>query len=171
MHPTTISHVPTKPVLPIIHVHIPESLRPLTDSMTANIPTAANVGGPGLTHQFAMYLDSKDEFDDEHQTDIRQLLETLHTKFPALNYLQYEASLFSLGIAYLTTATLFDADFFASKVRMTDGAAQLFHQQVFKEVKKASQAKQQRKAKGKKRVQVMTKGEEADERENIVPNA
>jgi len=159
---TALRRTPTDPVAPAIHVHMPEYSQLLEDpnvvtgSMNSDVPSVSNTHGQRLTRQFAMYLDPDEESDDDNAVDIRQFLDTLAAKFSALDYHQYEDRLHSLGISYLITAAMFDAEFFVSRVGMPDGAARLFHWQVFKEMDRADRAKQRRKAKGNKRARVMT---------------
>lgn len=126
---TPLSRTPTDPVIP---------------SMT---PPTSNALGPGLTRQFALYLES-DESDDDNEVDIKEILDILAAKFTSLDFHQYEHQLRRLGISYLIIAGMFDLDFFISKVGMSEGAARLFCYHVVKEMGK-------RKGKGRKKSRLM----------------
>lgn len=113
-----------------------------------------------------MYFELDDKSDEgEDSLDIKKVLDQLHGKYPSVDFPQYEESLRKLGICYLVSADMFDADFYVNKVKMVEGAAHLFKAFVSKALGNAVQARERRKAKGKKRARY----EEIDE--NMPPVA
>lgn len=108
-----------------------------------NVPTTANAPrGHGLTRQYALFLNFDEESDgDEYEPTVEKLLESLHARYPALNYLQFQESLQALGIGYLATAAILDADFYIRKVGMSQGAAHIFCDGVITELKRGADRK------------------------------
>ena len=102
------------------------------------IPTTANaLSGHGITRQYALFLDFDEESDgDEDELTVQILLEYLHNIYPLLNYLQFDDSLRALGIHYLVTASILDADFYIRRVGMLDGMAHIFCDEVSNMLKK-----------------------------------
>ena len=166
----------TEPAAPIIHNHVhvadftkaPESSSSVVGALQplGNNGPSSNFASRTLTRQYAMYFELDDKSDEgEDSLDIKKVLDQLHGKYPSVDFPQYEESLRKLGICYLVSADMFDADFYVNKVKMVEGAAHLFKAFVSKALGNAVQARERRKAKGKKRARY----EEIDE--NMPPVA
>jgi hypothetical protein len=128
-HPRGTALVRTPTEL-IIHPH---------HSGDTHIRTTAKASyNQGLSRQNAVYLDS---VSGDVPCQIETALNAVHTMYPALDYPQYEDSLRQQGIVYLLVASMFDADFYITKVGMVPGAARLFCHWVAEELGKVNQAK------------------------------
>ena len=116
-----LSRTQTELILPTIPDHTdPELTR-------ADISRAGTHKGLGILCHNALDLDSSGPSDNiDPGDDIKRLLDILHSRYPALEYPQYENRLRSLGICYLAVAAMFNADFYIGKVGMATGAAHLF---------------------------------------------
>jgi len=107
------------------------------------MPTISSLPqGIGLTRQYALFLGTGDKsaVDEDHRT-IREVLDSLHAKYPLLNYAQYEDQLQHHGISYLVTAAVFGVEFFITRVGMKREAANIFCKWVKKEHKRAQKAR------------------------------
>ncbi|KAG6906679.1 hypothetical protein DXG01_012659 [Tephrocybe rancida] len=120
-----------QPAMPEIHVH-------LADSLVGEIlvPEQCNP----VTPKRKRHDDPSDE-DDEDDSPIiaiSDLLQSLHTKRPALEYPQYEGALLKAGIAYANAVLEFDKAFFTSEeVGMPKGAVGDFFRAAKSAVKKS----------------------------------
>jgi hypothetical protein len=118
-----------------------------------------------LKRTFALYMESDEDTDgDEAPQDIDNILTTIHSRYPAMDFPRYVNPLKERGILYLPTAAHFSSNFYVEKVGMTEGAAFTFHTCVRQASMKEERAKARRKAKGKKRAQVAA---DDAEKENV----
>ncbi|KAF8493760.1 hypothetical protein F5888DRAFT_1636507 [Russula emetica] len=165
----------TEPAAPMIHnhVHVADFTKAPESSLSAasalqplsNNGPSSSLAGCSLTRQHAMYFELDDKSDEgEDSFDIKKVLDQLHGRYPSVDFPQYKKSLHELGICYLVSADMFDADFYVKKAKMVEGAAHLFKAFVSKELGNIVQARGRRKEKGKKRARY-------DEDENITPDA
>jgi hypothetical protein len=100
-----------------------------------NYTTATATRNQGLSRQNAVYLEADgDSVSGDNQCQIKTILNALHAMYPALDYPQYEDCLRQQGIIYLLIASMFDADFYITKVGMAPGAARLFCHWVAEEL-------------------------------------
>lgn len=105
-----------------------------------------------LKRTFALYIESDEETDgDEPQQEIHSVLTSIHSRYPAMDFLQYENSLQEHGILYLPTAAHFGSQFYVEKVGMSEGAAFTFHGRVCKAHMKEERARARRNVKGKRK--------------------
>jgi hypothetical protein len=74
----------------------------------------------------------------DDQRHIKVVLDSLHARYPALDYLQYEDRLQEQGICYLIVASMFDPGFYISNVGMAPGAAHLFCRWVVEELRRVA---------------------------------
>jgi hypothetical protein len=86
--------------------------------------------GLGLKREYAVYLESDEESDDEPEMTIADVLNRLNGRFPVLDFYQYQESLYRDGIAYLAAAIKFDCQFYVHTIGMSTGAASLFCEQI-----------------------------------------
>jgi hypothetical protein len=93
----------------------------------------------------------EDTDDDEPPKDIDDVLATIHSRYPDMDFPQFGNTLKERGILYLPTAAHFGSRFYVEKVGMLEGAAFTFHTRVCKAHMKEERAKARRKAKGKKK--------------------
>lgn len=138
---TTSSPIPTEPNTP--NSHDSNHIAGMSSAFASSckfVPTTANApSGRGITRQYALFLDFDEEFDGEEcEMTIQKLLESLHIKYPVLNYLQFRENLQALGINYLATAAVLDANFYMRKVGMSQGAAHLFCDGVVTELRRGA---------------------------------
>jgi hypothetical protein len=103
-----------------------------------------------------------DSDEDEDPTSISAVLSSLHARYPALNYLQYEATLRQHGICYAINVSSLDSDFFINRVGMAEGAIGIFMDQARKQIKMEAQRKARRRIKGKKRARIESDMENVD---------
>ena len=121
---TTLIHTPTEL---IIQPHYSG------DNHTRTTATAPY--NRGLSRQNAVYLEADgDSVSGNDQCQIKTILNALHATYPALNYPQYEDCLRQQGIVYLFVTSMFDVDFYITKVGMVPGAARLFCHWVAEEL-------------------------------------
>jgi hypothetical protein len=123
---------------------------------------------PGLKREYAMYIESDEESDDEPEMTISDVLNRINDRFPALDFHQYQEPLCRDGIAYLAAAVKFDCQFYVHRIGMSAGAASLFSEQVAWMKRKNDQAAVRRKAaKGRKRARLPF---DDGDKENICPS-
>ncbi|KAH7904569.1 hypothetical protein BJ138DRAFT_1236929 [Hygrophoropsis aurantiaca] len=96
-----------------------------------------------LARQHAVYLES-DDSDDGSDLRLADILCAIHAKYPDLNYYQHEDQLRQRGILYLSTAHSFDADFFTTRVGMSEGAARNFQKWVARTRREAFEQKKKK---------------------------
>lgn len=107
-----------------------------------------------LKRTYAIYMESdKESSDDEPPQIIENFLTSVHSHYPAMNFLQYACKLKDRGILYLPTAARFDTGFYQNRIGMPEGTALTFHSCVSKAYMKVERAKGRRKTKGKKKAQ------------------
>jgi hypothetical protein len=107
-----------------------------------------------LKRTYAIYMESDEgSSDDEPPQIIENFLTSVHSRYPAMNFLQYAGKLKDRGILYLPTAAGFDIGFYQNRVGMPEGTALTFHSCVSKAYMKVERAKGRRKIKGKKKAQ------------------
>ncbi|KAG1899087.1 uncharacterized protein F5891DRAFT_981471 [Suillus fuscotomentosus] len=105
-----------------------------------------------LKRTYAIYMESDEESsDDEPPQIIEDFLAGVHSRYPAMNFLQYAGKLKDRGILYLPTATGFDIRFYQSKIGMPEGTALTFQRCASKAHMRVERAKERRKTKGKKK--------------------
>ncbi|KAG1881868.1 hypothetical protein C8R48DRAFT_667608 [Suillus tomentosus] len=121
----------------------------------------------GLKCEYAMYLESDEESDNEPEMTISDVLNRINSRFPALDFFQYQEALCRDGIAYLAAAVKFDCEFYVHTIGMSTGAASLFCEQIARMKRKNDRAVVQRKAKGRKRARLPFDDED---KENIRPS-
>ncbi|KAG1853935.1 hypothetical protein DFJ58DRAFT_728069 [Suillus subalutaceus] len=162
---TSLQHVPTELISPVIHNHVHLSSA-INDMWTSSNSTLSEQQGNDpispqpLKRTFALYMESNEETDGEPPQDIDEVLASIHSCYPAMEFLQYVATLKEHGILYLPTAAHFSSKFYAEKVDMSEGAAFTFHSCVCKAHMKEERAKARRKAKGKMKAQADNKDKE-----------
>jgi hypothetical protein len=84
-----------------------------------------------LKRTYAIFLESDDESnDDEAPQTIEDVMTSVHSRYPAMNFFQYIAKLKDRGVLYLSTAAHFDSEFYKGKIGMSEGAAYTFHSYV-----------------------------------------
>ncbi|KAG1847770.1 hypothetical protein C8R48DRAFT_677501 [Suillus tomentosus] len=59
----------------------------------------------GLKCEYAMYLESDEESDNEPEMTISDVLNRINSRFPALDFFQYQEALCRDGIAYLAACS------------------------------------------------------------------
>jgi hypothetical protein len=122
-HDTSLIRTLTEPIIYLNHSG---------DSHTRT--TAYN---QGLSRQNAVYLGvDGDGVSCDNQCQIKVILNALIATYPALDYPQYKDCLRQQGIMYLLVASMFDADFYITKIGMVPGAARLFCRWVAEELRK-----------------------------------
>ncbi|KAG1724456.1 uncharacterized protein EDB91DRAFT_1087466 [Suillus paluster] len=104
--------------------------------------------------------------DDEPLQCIEDVLRTVHSRYPAMNFPQYADKLKDHGIFYLPTTAHFSVRFYEEKVGMLEGSAYTFQSCISKSHTKVELAKERRQAKGKKKAQARGNRDE----ENIPPS-
>jgi hypothetical protein len=105
-----------------------------------------------LKRTYALYLDSDEESsNDEPSQNITDVMTSIHSRYPAMNFRQYDGKLKDRGILYLSTAAHFDVGFYKEKIGMSEGAAHTFQSFVAKAYRKVEYMKERRNAKGKKK--------------------
>jgi TPR repeat protein len=170
----SLQRVPTEIISPVIHNHI--HLSPSTNDIISDGPGIfARERGEGYTAQplkrtFALYMESDEESDndnDEPPQHIEDILRTIHSHYPAMNFPQYVEKLKNHGIFYLPTAAHFSVRFYEEKVGMSEGSAYTFQSCVSKSHTKVELAKERRKAKGKKKA----RAHDSDENQENVPSS
>ncbi|KZP12538.1 hypothetical protein FIBSPDRAFT_961249 [Athelia psychrophila] len=125
------------PNSPVVHIHLHQYPHIFVDSHSSNIPVSASspgvTRGSGIDHQYAIYLDS--ESDDENDAigstfNLAAILESLASCYPKVNFQQYEGKLCGHGIMYLDIAARFEASWYTdpAKAGMLDGEAALFRE-------------------------------------------
>ncbi|KAG0696869.1 hypothetical protein DFH29DRAFT_1004191 [Suillus ampliporus] len=154
----------------IIAIEIVNTQMPVLKEKPTNLPTELILpfngalseqkgDGPLMTSQplkrtFALYMESDEETDDEEPPQgIDDVLTSIHSRYPAMNFPQYSEMLKEHGIFYLPTTTHFSGKFYMEKVGMSEGAAFTFHTGVCNAHMKYARAKatRRRKAKSEKR--------------------
>ncbi|KAG1900225.1 uncharacterized protein F5891DRAFT_1188922 [Suillus fuscotomentosus] len=104
-----------------------------------------------LKRTYALYLDNDDESsDDEPPQEIEDVVTSVHSRYPAMNFRQYIGTMKDRGILYLSTAAHFNSGFYKEKIGMSEGAAYTFHSYVENTYIKAERRKRGRNGKGKK---------------------
>jgi hypothetical protein len=107
-----------------------------------------------LKRTYALYLesDSDDESNDdepEASQTIEDVMTSVHSRYPAMNFFQYIGKLKDRGVLYLSTAAHFHSGFYKEKIGMSEGAAYTFQSYVANAYRKVEHTKRGR-AKGKK---------------------
>ncbi|KAG1868168.1 hypothetical protein C8R48DRAFT_771865 [Suillus tomentosus] len=170
----SLERVPTEVISPIrIHNHI--HLSPATnDTMISRDGTLARQQGhpatppPPLKRTYALYMDSDDESsDDEPPQDIEDVITSVHSRYPTINFPQYIGKLKDHGVLYLPIAAYFTTGFYKEQIGMSDGAAHTFQNCVSRAYVKAERAKGRKKIKGKKKARAQH--DESGDEENIPP--
>ncbi|KAG1775015.1 hypothetical protein EV702DRAFT_1199868 [Suillus placidus] len=132
---TSLEHVPTELILPIIHNHIHISSAINDSDMWTSKSTLSEqrsddlIAPQPLKRMFALYMESDEESDSEPPQDIDEVLASIHSRYPAMEFPH--------------------GKFYAEKVGMSEGAALTFHSCVCKAHTMKERAKARRKAKGK----------------------
>ncbi|KAG1797127.1 uncharacterized protein HD556DRAFT_1441285 [Suillus plorans] len=104
-----------------------------------------------LKRTYALFLENDDESsDDEPPQEIEDVVTSVHSRYPAMNFRQYIGKMKDRGIFYLSTAAHFNSGFYKEKIGMSEGAAYTFHSYVENAYMKAEHRKRGRNAKGKK---------------------
>ncbi|KAJ7077933.1 hypothetical protein C8R44DRAFT_910695 [Mycena epipterygia] len=125
--------------LPPIHVHVGGSAERTLRDVDTNIPTS---------RKHAREESSDDESDDDIDAlKIEDVLQELHQRYPALNYLQYAEALKAKGIIYANSALDFDNLYYKDNVGMADGAIGNFVKRARKMVKDAKKRNGKKRAK------------------------
>ncbi|KAG6908316.1 hypothetical protein DXG01_005292 [Tephrocybe rancida] len=125
---------PAQPAMPAIHVHLTDS--PIGEVL---VPRERNQAKHKRKRQDTP-PDNDSDTDDVPVIAISELLESLHSVRPALNYPQYERALLKAGIAYTNAVLEFDKSFFASeKIGMPLGAIGDFLRAARSAMKKGKQ--------------------------------
>ncbi|KAH7910743.1 hypothetical protein BJ138DRAFT_68359 [Hygrophoropsis aurantiaca] len=151
--------VPTEPLTPVIHNHVH-----VANPGHANSPGMAESSHMGC-RQYAMFLESDDP-DDDSVLGLTDILRAIHAKYPDFSYHQYEDQLRQHGILYLSTAGIFDAEFFVAKIGMSEGAGHHFQKWVAGERRKVYNEKQMKSSKKRAR-----HGYNDGEKEDIDPRS
>ncbi|KAG1895866.1 uncharacterized protein F5891DRAFT_1193680 [Suillus fuscotomentosus] len=154
---SSLQRVPTKLVSPVIHNHI--HLAPAADDTTISDGALTRQQGNGaampsrpLKRTYALYMESDEESDDdEPPQSIEDVLASIHSRYPALNFPEYIGKMKDHGIFYLPTAAHFDIIFYEENIGMTAGAAYTFQMCVSRAYMQAEHLKGRSKAKGKKK--------------------
>jgi hypothetical protein len=121
-----------------------------------------------LKRSYALYKESDDESsDDKLPQDIKDVLTSVHSRYPTINFPQYIGKLKDHGVLYLPIATFFTAGFYKEQIGMSDGAAYTFQNCVSKAYVKGERAKGRKKIKGKK---ARAQHDESEDEENIPPS-
>ncbi|KAG1727052.1 hypothetical protein EDD22DRAFT_931284 [Suillus occidentalis] len=159
---------------PVIHNHIHlspatnDTISTISDGMFARERGEGYMAPQPLKRTFALYMESDEESDDDELPQgIEDVLRTVHSRYPAMNFPQYVGKLKDCGIFYLPTAAHFGIGFYEEKVGMSEGSAYTFQSCVCKSHERAELAKERRKAKGKKKARAHGNGNE----ENIPPSS
>ncbi|KAG1901201.1 uncharacterized protein F5891DRAFT_979738 [Suillus fuscotomentosus] len=129
---SSLQRVPTELVSPVIHNHI--HLAPAADDMTISDGALTRQQGNGaampsrpLKRTYTLYMESDEESDDdEPPQSIEDVLASIHSRYPALNFPEYIGKMKDHGIFYLPTAAHFDIIFYEENIGMTAGAAYTF---------------------------------------------
>ncbi|KAG2045497.1 hypothetical protein BDR06DRAFT_1015591 [Suillus hirtellus] len=104
-----------------------------------------------LKRTYALYLDNDDESsDDEPPQEIEDVVTSVHSHYPAMNFRQYIGTMKDQGILYLSTVAHFNSGFYKEKIGMSEGAAYTFHSYVENAYIKAERRKRGRNGKGKR---------------------
>ncbi|KAG1896552.1 uncharacterized protein F5891DRAFT_1280581 [Suillus fuscotomentosus] len=151
--------IPTELISPIIHnhVHLSSAIDNTWASNDAHSVQQLESQGPmaapqPLKRTFALYMESDEESDDEEPPkDIDDVITTIHSRYPAMDFPRYGDMLKERGILYLPTAAHFGSRFYVEKVGMSEGAAVTFHTRVCEAHMKEERARARRKAKGKQK--------------------
>ncbi|KAG1828010.1 hypothetical protein EV424DRAFT_1537012 [Suillus variegatus] len=166
-----LQRVPTEIISPVIHNHIhlsPATNDTISDKMFARERGEGYMAPQPLKRTFALYMESDEESDDDELPQgIEDVLRTVHSRYPAMNFPQYVDKLKDRGIFYLPTAAHFGIRFYEEKVGMSEGSAYTFQSCICKSHERAELAKERRKTKGKKKARAHGNGNE----ENIPPNS
>jgi hypothetical protein len=105
-----------------------------------------------LKRTFALYIESDEETDDDEPSqEIDSALTSIHSRYPAMDFPQYENSLREHGMMYLPTVEHFGSSCCVEKVGMSEGATITFHGRVCKAHMVEERTKARRKVKGKKK--------------------
>ncbi|KAJ7456408.1 hypothetical protein B0H11DRAFT_1739317 [Mycena galericulata] len=113
--------------LPPIHVHVGGGAEHALRDIDTHLPTSRKRG-----HEESSDDDSDDSDD---ALTIVEVLQELHKKYPALNYLQYSPALEAKGIIYASSALGFDHAYYKDNVGMADGAIGAFVKRAGKMVR------------------------------------
>ncbi|KAG0701537.1 hypothetical protein DFH29DRAFT_1000178 [Suillus ampliporus] len=150
-----IEIVNTMPVLKEKPTNLPtELISPFNGALSEQKGDGPLMTSQPLKRMFALYMESDEETDDEEPPQgINDVLTSIHSHYPAMNFPQYSEILKEHGIFYLPTATHFSGKFYMEKVGMSEGAAFTFHTGVCNAHMKYARAKatRRRKAKSEKR--------------------
>ncbi|KAG1739710.1 hypothetical protein EDB19DRAFT_1908732 [Suillus lakei] len=153
----SLQRVPTEIISPIIHNHIhlsPTINDTISDGLLVRERGEGHMAPQLLKRTFALYMESDEEPDDDEPPQcIEDVLRTVHSCYPAMNFPQYVDKLKDHGIFYLPTAAHFSVRFYEEKVGMSEGSAYTFQSCISKSHMMAELAKERRKAKGKKKAQ------------------
>ncbi|KAG1890547.1 uncharacterized protein F5891DRAFT_1198121 [Suillus fuscotomentosus] len=151
--------IPTELISPIIHnhVHLSSAIDNTWASNDAHSVQQLESQGPmaapqPLKRTFALYMESDEESDDEEPPkDIDDVITTIHSRYPAMDFPRYGDMLKERSILYLPTAAHFGSRFYVEKVGMSEGAVVTFHTRVCEAHMKEERARARRKAKGKQK--------------------
>ncbi|KAG1893199.1 uncharacterized protein F5891DRAFT_1196729 [Suillus fuscotomentosus] len=150
-----LQRVPTEIISPVIHNHIhlsPATNDTISDGMFTRERGEGYTAPQPLKRTFALYMESDEESDDDELPQgIEDVLRTVHSRYPAMNFPQYVDKLKDRGIFYLPTAAHFGIRFYEEKVGMSEGSAYTFQSCICKSYERAELAKERRKTKGKKK--------------------
>ncbi|KAG1901730.1 uncharacterized protein F5891DRAFT_1221256 [Suillus fuscotomentosus] len=116
---SSLQRMPTEIISPIIHNHIHVSPA-ISDTVTSEGKQQGEcpiMMPQPLKRTYALYMESDEESsDDEPPQIIGNFLTSVHSRYPAMNFLQYAGKLKDRGILYLPTAVRFNVGFYQNKV-------------------------------------------------------
>ncbi|KAG1734382.1 uncharacterized protein EDB91DRAFT_1250894 [Suillus paluster] len=108
---SSLQRVPTKIIPPIIHNHIhlpPPTNDTISDGMLVREQEKGYMAPQLLKRTFALYMKSDEESDDDEPPQcIEDVLRTVHSRYPVMNFPQYANKLKDHSIFYLPTAAHF----------------------------------------------------------------
>ncbi|KAG2072487.1 hypothetical protein BDR04DRAFT_1153206 [Suillus decipiens] len=108
-------------------------------------------------------MESDEESDDDKPLQgIDDVLVSIHTHYPAMEFPQYADKLKDHGILYLVTAEFFSIQFYEEKIGMSEGAVYTFYTSVHKAHMKGEHTKTRRRAKRKRKARVQSNDEDEE---------
>jgi len=153
-HPrgSPLVHTPTELITPVTQAHnllcIHDPPHAFSDSTeiknfaTSKLHSSCDAPPQTQTQTAAYLVSNKSTVNGEDRRHIRAALDALHTRYPAMDYLQYEGRLQEQGIHYLVIVSMFDTDFYISSVGMVPGAARLFCHWIAEELSRVARRNQ-----------------------------
>ncbi|KAG1797365.1 uncharacterized protein HD556DRAFT_1440922 [Suillus plorans] len=163
---SSLQRVPTEIISPVIHnhIHVSPAISDMVTSEGKQQGECPIMMPQPLKRTYALYMESDEESsNDEPPQIIGNFLTSVHSRYPAMNFLQYAGKLKDRGILYLPTAARFNVGFYQNKVGMPEGTALTFHSCVSKAYMRVERAKGRRKTKGKKKARAQLHDDSEDE--------